>query len=388
MKNKKLLITLISVAAVLAVAAAVLFIPITATAKEPIVIACISDPHHEYGVQDTESHVRPSSETAIEYIEKLTNGGADYVFCGGDITGRNGEWNDSTIKDTMKASFDLFSSASKDGKVMLVTGNHDPEPSVHSETEKINSNDYSEYMFEALGQPAAAFYTADLGLNPDFTGPFNELLGYRYTFGSLSFIGLNTPNGDRRAIKQTGQNGLYEEQVDWATKQVKELGPDHTVFLLCHYPAETLYTVELAETKLYKDDDNGARVKMLSLLENNDNIIYCYGHVHTETHEALTKTAELVSAVGESAENSSILCHMGSLGYYNDHYGGPLAEVDPQVIQVNMIYIHTDKIVFEIHNTGAKEAYGGNREIEKLEIKRDMSSALKTKESLFQKIFG
>ena len=71
MKNKKFIITLASVAVVLALAAAVLFIPITAVSDDPIVIACVSDPHHEYGVQDTESHVRPSSQNAIEYIKKL-----------------------------------------------------------------------------------------------------------------------------------------------------------------------------------------------------------------------------------------------------------------------------------------------------------------------------
>ena len=386
MKNKKTLTVVVSVAAALAALAAVLFIPFEAKREEPITIALISDPHHEYGVQDEESHVRPSSQKAIEYIKKLTGGGADYLLCGGDITGRNGEWSDGTIADTVKASYELFSSAAKDGKALIVTGNHDPEPSVHSGTETINSNDYSEFMASSLGEPDAAFYTADLSVDQSFTGPFNELLGYRYTVGNLSFIGLNTPYGDRRDVKQTGHNGLYEDQVDWAAEEIKKLGADHTVILLCHYPADELKTVENAQTKMYDAEDNGARVKMLALLSENDNIIYCYGHVHTETHEAFFETGEHVTQV--DGADSSVICHMGSLGYYNDHFGGPLAKADPTVVQVNMLYIYSDRIVFEFHNTGESEPYGGNYEVEPFVIERDMSKTLSVKTNLFEKIFG
>ncbi len=381
MNSKPLKIIIIAVA-VLALAAVALFIPINTTGDGPLMsIACFSDPHHEYGVEQTADKVRPSTQKAVEYVKTLT-GGADLVMVGGDITGRNGEWNDDNIKETMNASFEAFKSASADGKILLVTGNHDPEPSVHGEVTSINSNDYSQYIKNGLGEFKAAFYTSDL--NNEFAGPFEELLCYRYEIKGINFIGLNTPYGDRREAKQVGQNGLYTEQVEWLEKQLKEIGKEQTVFVLCHYPIDSLSTVYVATEKVDKEEYNSSRELMTQLAEEYKNMIYCYGHVHTEEHEAKFGANELVSTCGA---NGATLCHMGSLGYYNDHFGGPLEFKDPTVVQVNMIYIYSDRLVFEMHNTGDSQPYGGNYELEPYVIMRDMSD-VKSKTNLFSVLFG
>ncbi len=371
------------IAAVVLVAAviAALFMPINKSGDGPVMtIACFSDPHHEYGVEQTESKLRPSTEKAVNYVKELT-GGADVVLVGGDITGRNGEWNSDNIQETINASFDVFKNASKDGKVLLVTGNHDPEPSVHGGVTDINSNDYSQYLRNTLGDFKAAYYTSDL--DNEFAGPFEELLCYRYEINGINFIGLNTPYGDRREVNQVGHNGLYYEQVEWLQQQLSAIGKEETVFVLCHYPVDTINTVYTATEKVDDEEYNLSRELMMELMSEYDNMIYCYGHVHTEKHEAFFETNEIVEKIGDEG---AIACHMGSLGYYNDHFGGPLGFEDPTVVQVTMIYIYADRIVFEVHNTGDSEAYGGEYTLEPYVIKRDMSQ-VPNKTNLFSLMF-
>ena len=381
MKSKKGIIVIAAAVVLAAALVGALFIPIPMSADEPIMtIACFSDPHHEYGVQDTDEHVRPSSEKAVELVKELTGGGADLVFLGGDITGRNGEWDLETAKETVEASYKLFSEASKDGDVLVVTGNHDPEPTVHGALTDFNSNDYSKYMEESFGKYESAFYTSDL--DNEFAGPFEELLCYRYKINGINFIGLNTPYGDRREVKQTGYNGLYCEQVEWLQAELEEIGKDETVFVLCHYPVHLLYTVEVATLKVDTSDYNASRELMNELLTEYENVVYCYGHVHTENVEAFINTSETVTHF--VSNGGATYCHMGSLGYYNDHFGGPLAFEDPTVVQVNIITVYTDRIEFSIKNAGESAPYGGEYEIEKFVIERETN----VKTNLFNKIFG
>ena len=381
MKVKTGKVLIIAAAVLLVVLIGALFIPINSADDGALMtIACFSDPHHEYGVEQTDKKVRASTEKAVNYVKELT-GGVDLVMVGGDIAGRNGEWNDDNIKEMMNASFDVFKSASTDGKVLLVTGNHDPEPSVHGEVTSINSNDYSQCIKAGLGDFDAAYYTSDL--DNEFAGPFEELLCYRYKINGINFIGLNTPYGDRREVKQVGHNGLYYEQVEWLQKQLEAIGKDETVFVLCHYPVDNISTVYVATEKVDSEEYNASRELMTQLVSEYDNMIYCYGHVHTEKHEAFFESGEIV---GTFSDEGAIACHMGSLGYYNDHFGGPLAFEDPTVVQVTMIYIYTDRIVFEVHNTGGSEAYGGEYTLKPYVVMRDMSAAQK-KTNLFSLLF-
>ena len=377
--NKKKIIIIIAVVLVVGLALAALFIPINPSSDKPaMTIACISDPHHEYGVQDTDSHTRPSSETGVELIKELT-GGVDLVLLGGDITGRNGNWNDNTIKSTIDASVSLFSSASKKDKIMIATGNHDPEPTVHTATDSINSNDYSEYMKNSLGNYKNALYSEDI--DDEFKSSFNELLCYRYDINGMVFLGLNTPYGDRRDVKQTGYNGLYIDQVEWLEKELSSIGHEKTVFILCHYNVDSLYTVEVATTKVDTSEENASRVLLKELLSEYENAVYCYGHVHQAKNQALEKTIEQIKPI---CEDGATLCYMGSFGYYNDHFGGPLGETDPPVVQTTLINVYADRIEFSMVNVGSVEAYGGKYEIEPYVLKRE--TGIKT--TLFNKIFG
>ncbi|MBQ8550524.1 MAG: metallophosphoesterase [Clostridia bacterium] len=384
---KKKLIIAASAVALVAVLAAVMFIPFfEVKAEEPFVIACFSDPHHDYGIQNSAPYTRPSSQKAVEYVNKVTGGGADLVLVGGDISGRFSDWTDESIKNMMDGSFDLFKSASKDGDILWVTGNHDPEPSVYIDTMEINSNDYSTYLENAMGKPNAPLYSADIG--EEHTFPFDELLCYRYSVNGFEFLCLNSPQADRRNTKQVGVNGLFIEQVEWVEEQLKSIGKDKTVFLLCHYAIDNINTVtsafDLADTEVY----NESRVKMAELMNEYNNVIYCYGHVHTELHEALADSKESVQQI-DPENDSAIQCHMGSLGYCKDSYNdGNLSAEDPKVVQVMLIYVYSDRIVFAEHNTGEKPTFGGEYELAPYEISRDLSAQLCKKVSLFEKFFG
>ncbi len=371
----------------LVIIAALLFVPVfNANGKEPFVIACFSDPHHDYGIPDKAPYVRESSQKAVDYVKALTGGGADLVFIGGDVTGRYTDWTDESIENLMDASYKLFASAAKGGKALVATGNHDPEPSVHSDTLEINSNDYTKYIEKALGKPKTEFYSSDI--SEDHAFPFDEQLAFRYEVGGFEILGLNTPQGDRRHLKQDGHNGLYIEQVEWLEKQLKSIGKDETVFLMCHYSPDTIHTVTSLLDPVDESVYNPCRIKMKELMEEYSNVIYCYGHVHTENVEALASTKESVQPFSDS-EKSALACHMGSLGYYKDYYNpGKLGAKDPQVVQVMMIYVYSDRIVFSEHNTGEKPAYSGDYELEEYAVERDLGNHFTKKSSLFQKIFG
>ncbi len=383
-KIKKLLSAVIA----LGIIAAVLFVPfLSVKSEEPFVIACFSDPHHDYGIQDTEIRIRPSTRTAVEYVQRLTNGGADVVLLGGDMTGRFSEWTDESIKNVMDSTYAIFAEAAKGGKALVVTGNHDPEPTVHSDTLEINSNDYSKYVEKEFGSPAATLYSSDIG--EEHTFPFDELLCYRYEVGGFEFLCLNTPQGDRRNTKQVGQNGLFIEQVEWVEKQLKSIGKDETVFLLCHYAPDNINTVTSALDLVDMEVYNESRTKMKELMQEYKNVIYCYGHVHSEDSEALASTAESIAFIDYEGKDSALQCHMGSLGYYKDTYNpGNLGAEDPKVVQVMMIYVYSDRIVFAEHNTGEEPCYGGEYKLEEYTLERDMSSQFSKKQSLFEKIFG
>ena len=386
--NKKLIIILSAVVLVFGLSAVLLFVPFfEVTREEPIVIACFSDPHHDYGLQDSEPYIRESSQKAADFVKEYTKGGADYVFIGGDITGRFSEWNDESIKNVMDASYNVFSQASKNGKALVVTGNHDPEPSTFSDTLEINSNDYSSYIKAAFGEPSAELYLHDLG--EDYTFPFDEQLCYRYELDGFEFLCINTPNGDRRGTKQIGYSGLYIEQVEWVEEQLKSIGKEKTVFLVCHYSVEDIRTATSLTDLVDISPENPSRKKMTELMQEYTNVVYCYGHVHTEIYEVLDSSEESVKPIVSGVESSAIGCHMGSLGFYNDHYyGEKLGKEDPKVIQVMLIYVYSDRLVFEVHNTGEKPAYDGSYEIASFTIERDMTAQFKEKVSLFDKIVG
>ena len=359
-------------------------------------VACFSDMHHEYGIQYWDTPYRNSSKTAVDYI-KNTLGGVDVLLIGGDISGRrtassggNLIWTGGSdvINNFQKKNYQLFQSATSSGKVMVVTGNHDPEPSVHMSGgyPSANSNDWSSYMKQGVGAFEASVTYSDLNLSTEgIPSQYqNEVLGYRYTVNGIPFIGLCTPFGDRRDVGQTGHNGLYAAQVEWLEEQLTAIGKNKTVVVLCHYPTTSIPTVANGGAKKTAVlSDGEAETKMNSVLAKFPNVIYSYGHIHGDNSRiAKNSTSELVVPSGSctlQSDNSYktsgwISAFMGSLGYYGNSHQSSLSDADSKVVQFLVMDFYADHITFRYYNTGSHYAPGGVEVLRSFTVQRDLSA--------------
>lgn len=349
-----------------------------AAADEPIMkIALFSDLHVEFGLQSADKPMRVSTAKSIQYLKELTdNEGADLILVGGDMTGGRGSWSQAYIPKLKDSVYEFMARGTKDGKVLFVTGNHDPEPSAKVKTAAGGnySGDYSSYMLDNVGKFASSLYASDISTDPS---PYDELLCYRYTINGIEFIGLNTPY-----LQDQGKVwGLYKEQTAWLIEEMEEIGKDKTVFLLCHYPKKSLATIE-SPTK--QASANQCQADMNKVLAQYTNIIYCYGHVHHgDAYWAKTNTNELVKAEGKTSlagqgiyRNTGIInAHMGSMGYYDNEYQpGGLSSADPKVCQFVMVELYANRMTFQVHNTGAKVPPKGTKEIKSLTIARNLAA--------------
>ena len=367
--------------------------------KEPLLsIATFSDMHHEYGIQYWNPPYRKSTKTAVDYI-KNTLGKVDVLLIGGDITGRrnnsagnNLTWTGGadTINNFMKKNYELFQTATKTGSVMVVTGNHDPEPSVHMKGgyPSANSNDWSSYMKQGAGNFEVSVTYSDLNLSTAGipTQYQKEVLGYRYTVNGIPFIGINTPFGDRRNVSQTGHNGLYLAQVEWLEDQLTAIGKDKTVVVLCHYPVTSIPTIANGgATKQAVLSNGDAQKKMNSVLAQFPNVIYTYGHIHGDNSRiAQYTTNELVFPSGTSVQQSDnsykttgwISAFMGSLGFYGNSHQNKLSDEELKVVQFLTMDFYEDHITFRYYNTGSLFAPNGAKELVSYTIQRDLSDQI------------
>lgn len=339
--------------------------------KKPVFrIACFADLHVDYGIQSYATPIRPSTVTAVDYVVK--QGGADVILVGGDIVSNNGqlEWTNQMWNRSIDTVFNTLSGASKGGKVMMVSGNHETEVGVAA-GDSIYTGDYSKWMTKSsLGNYTDVLYFNDMGVG---TSKYNEVLCYRYNVNGMEFIGINTPYRPKRS------NGyIYPEQIDWVEKQLKAIGADKTVVIFSHYPMGGVVS------PAGSDRNSGSMLK--NLFSQYPNVIYCYGHVHGgDEYQVRENTMELVSSQGRvtKLENNAvesknwIYCHMGSLGYYDYTYqpGGLKAE-DPYVVQILFIDFYADHITFQMHNTGAREPSGGTYYPSSYTVMRDMTAQL------------
>lgn len=367
--------------------------------EDPLMsIATFSDMHHEYGIQYWNPPYRKSTKTAVDYI-KNTLGKVDVLLIGGDITGRRNNssgkdltWTGGadTINNFMKKNYELFQTATKTGSVMVVTGNHDPEPSVHMKGgyPSANSNDWSSYMKQGAGNFEVSVTYSDLNLSTAGipTQYQKEVLGYRYTVNGIPFIGINTPFGDRRNVGQTGHNGLYVAQVEWLEDQLTAIGKDKTVVVLCHYPVTSIPTIANGgATKQAVLSNGDAQKKMNSVLAQFPNVIYTYGHIHGDNSRiAQYTTNELVFPSGTSvqqADNSYkttgwISAFMGSLGFYGNSHQNALSDAELKVVQFLTMDFYEDHITFRYYNTGSLFAPNGAKELVSYTVQRDLSGQL------------
>ena len=336
-------------------------------------VACFSDLHIDYGIQSSSPHIRGGTIRAAQYVQEFL-GGAHVVLVGGDITSNNDYnksiWNTTLIRQCQQAVYDTMSLASKDGKVLLVAGNHDYEAGTMSQDGDVyNSADYSRYMTEALGPYDAALYQEDL--NPSY-GKHNELLGYRYRVGGIDFIGINTPY---RTGKVDG--GLFRGQITWLDQQLNQLGKDRTVIVLCHYPVNMIPD---------QAGESGTTQYMQQVLKKYPNVIYCYGHVHgADSYYAWYSASELVLNDGERTrlDNNAyevegyITAHMGSMAYYNTQFqSGWLTKDEPMSNHNLMIDCYDDHITFTYYNHGEKSAVDGVYSVASFTVMRDLREQL------------
>lgn len=366
--------------------------------EEPLLsVACFSDMHHEYGIQYWSPPYRQSTQTAVNYI-KNTLGKVDVLLIGGDITGRRNNsagndlvWTggDFRINNLMEKNYELFQSATKTGSVMVVTGNHDPEPSVHMSGgyTTANSNDWGPYMEDGVGDFEIFATYADLNLSTaDIPAQYrNEVLCYQYTVNGIPFLGLCTPFGDRRSVGQTGHNGLYAEQVEWLEDRLTALGKDKTAVVFCHYPVNSIPTVVNGGARQKVITSGAAQTKMNSVLNAFPNVIYAYGHIHGDNSRiAQFATSELVFPSGSSVLQSDnsyettgwISAFMGSLGFYGNSHQNKLSDEEIKVVQLLVMNFYEDHITFELHNTGTLAAPGGEMDLVSFTVKRDLSDQL------------
>ena len=375
--------TLLTVAlmAIVGLGAMFALLPDTAQAAsdEPIMrIALFSDLHVEYNLQQNDKPMRMSTAKSVQYLRQLTDDeGVDVVLVGGDMSGGRGTWTQSYIPKTMDSVYEFMAQGTKDGKVLFVTGNHDPEPSAAAKTPKggVYSGDYSSYMLKNVGKFVSSLYAEDV--KGGEKSPYNELLCYRYTINGIEFVGVNTP----WVSNQATVCGFYAEQTQWLKEEMAKIGKDKTTFLICHYPKDSLKTISNPSTYAAS---NTCSSDMKQVLAQYPNIIYCYGHVHSgDTWWAKTKTLDILKLEGRTSlaaqgiyKNTGIIyTHMGSMGYYENVYQpGSLSAADPQVCQFLTVDLYANRITFQSHNTGAKYHPNGTKEIQPITVHRNLAA--------------
>lgn len=339
------------------------------TTKPLFSVACFSDLHVDYGIQSWATPIRKSTITSAEYVRDQL-GGVDVVLVGGDITSNNGKktWTVPIFQKVQKTVYETLAIASKSGKVMFVSGNHENEAGINSGDTMYTGN-YDSYMTGNIGPFGQTLYLNEIV----GTSKFNELLCYRYTVGKMEFIGINTP------YRTTRSNGyIYLEQIQWVEKQLKAIGKDKTVVVFCHYPIGSIDNAP---------GQTGANAAMKKVLESYPNVVYCYGHVHGDDSKyTWYNTSELVVPHGTAVrlknnayQTSGYLhCHMGSMGYYMNQFNNYkyLEAAEPGINQLLKIDFYSDHITFKYYNTGEKTAVDGGREIASYTVVRDMTAQL------------
>ncbi len=333
-------------------------------------VAAFADPHVDYGIQSWQTPIRQSTIDAAEYIRDLL-GPVDVALVAGDMVSNNGKntWTKALFDKVQITMFSTLAKATKEGNVLFVAGNHDNEAGINAD-DSWYSGDWGDIMTAQNGEFTAEYRFDDRGKGKS---KFNELLCYRYTLNGMEFIGINTPY---RAERSNGY--IYVDQIEWVRKQLKEIGREKTVLLLCHYPLGYLGTAP-------GDSRGEVEEKLKSLLQVYPNAIWVYGHHHgSDAEYAWYNTYELVRPAGNVEKlpnnafrsSSYITAHAGSMGYYNTRFQWHLSELEPGINQFLRMDFYTDHITFRYYNTGAGSADDDVRFLSSFTVMRDLSSQL------------
>ena len=321
-------------------------------------IACISDLHADYGLQNKSPYVRQSVVDTIYAIADEEN--ADILLVGGDNTSDNGNtsdkggWTYSIFSQVIEKYRELGETATKSGRSLWACGNHDYQA---GEEEGYDAYaDYEAIMVDSCGEPLSVYRQKDdKSLKSDQRYP-EFVLGMHFNIDGFDFIVMNAPYSKA----QTYSTGTLQ----WLGGRLKSIGKDKTVFLLTHYPLTDSRNIS---TPTY-GTSGSAYTSLTSILRNYPNTIMLYGHNHggsdhvyinEDTFERITPYTKAGKVVNDRnvVPTSFITSFMGSMSYYNNSIdSGWLTERDPKVVQALMLYIYEDRIVFQMKNYGEKLA--------------------------------
>lgn len=342
--------------------------------NEPLLtIACISDLHTDYGLQNKSPYVRNSVLQTLHRIGMEED--ADLLLVGGDNTSDNGNtshrggWTYSTFSKVMDEYAELSELATESGRSLWACGNHDHEAG--------EDNGYDPYadlellMKETCGEPLDTYRQKQDKSLRDQQYP-EHLLGVHYQIEGFDFLIINAPYG------QTMQ--YSSGTCQWLSRRLASIGKNRTVFLLTHYPLTDFHGLSTPDYGVQGASYN----RLYGILSKYPNLIYLHGHDHgnsksvyieKDTFERITWYNEngWVVRDRDAVPTSFIASFMGSMSYYmTTDNPATLGARDPTIVQALMIYVYEGRIVFQMKNYGTKFA---KRELDSWTVRRDVLGA-------------
>ncbi len=345
--------------------------------EEPLLsVACISDPHADYGLQRKEPYLRNSVIQTLNRIRQEER--ADVLLVGGDNTSDNadlselGGWSYSTYKRVIEAYRNLAENATESGRSLWACGNHDYEAG-----EEAGYDAYAGYeaiMTDSCGAPLSVYRQRDDVALTDQRYP-DFIMGLHYEIEGFDFIILNPPY----AQKLTYSPGTLQ----WLDGRLERIGAGKTVFLVTHYPLKESRGLSTPSYGISGENYTA----LVSVLNRYPNVIYLYGHNHggsesvyisDDTFERITSYTDRGKVVNNrnKAPKSFITAFMGSMSYYKYSLNpGYLTEEDPEIVQALMIYVYSDRIVFQMKNYGTHQDHA-TRQLKSWTVARDVAGSL------------
>ncbi len=345
--------------------------------EDPLLsIACISDPHADYGLQTKDPYIRKSALTTLRTISLEED--ADLLLVGGDITSDNakqserGGWTYSTYQNVVNAYRKAANEATSSGRSLWACGNHDHEAGEDDGYDSYAG--FQDIMQESCGTPLSVYRQKDDFTVKDQRYP-DHILGLHYNIEGFDFLVLNPPYSQALNYS-TGA-------LQWLNKRLNAIGRTKTVFIVSHYPLTDSRGISTPTYGL----TGASYLSLTGILKKYPNAIYLYGHNHggaesvyisDDTFERITS----YTADGRVVNNrnaiptSFITSFMGSVSYYSYSLDpNALTESDPAIVQGLMIYVYKDRIVFQMKNYGTHKDHA-DRVLKSWTVMRDIEGAL------------
>lgn len=312
-------------------------------------MACISDLHADYGLQNQNPFIRWSVIKTLDRISEEEN--ADILLVGGDNTSDNaktGGWSYDVYQKVIEQYSDVASDATESGRSLWAGGNHDYQVGVKEHYDSYEG--FVDIMSDSCGEPLAILRQKD---DKSLSQAFPEyVLGLHYKIDEFDIIVINAPYGQ----------GLYfsPSTTSWLESRLTEIGKERTTFIVSHYPLTDNRGISTPTYGISGDSYN----RLTAVLRKFPNSIYLYGHNHggadsvfitDDTFERITSYTAGGKVVNDRnvVPTSFITAFMGSMSFYRNSYNPDwLDEKDPKVVQALMVYVYNDRIVFQMKNYG------------------------------------